>query len=274
VPIVVGLDEVGYGPLAGPVVVAGVHIEEGAVEGVRDSKLIEEQRRYELADLIKAKAPWTKIAARGADAINERKLGNCWIECVIEVAEAARRQFPESEVILDGVPPEKTQKKLHARVPFVRFMAQGDDHVYQISAASIVAKSYRDKIMILYAKDYPGYGFEIHKGYGTSKHIAAVKQMGMCPLHRIAAMTKAMNPKNPKAILDPSQEVAHYSPEEARQYVARAIAAGLRGDFETKFIPDMKTRLDIQGDLSPRQKYFLKRITHDAEHRARKAQRS
>ena len=262
---IIGLDEVGNGPLAGPVVVAAVLIETGAVDGVRDSKLVAEEKRYELGDLIRRNAAWTVIVARGADAINDRKMGTCWRECVVEAALAAHEKHPDADILMDGVPPEKTAGQILDKAPFIKFTANGDDNVYQIAAASLVAKCYRDRLMIQYDQKWPVYGFKTHKGYGTAAHIKAIREYGMCPLHRVKAVNRALfvGVKGRRA-MDPSEEVAHFSPAEARGYIERAQAAGLRGDFEKKYIADMATRLDIQGDLSPRQKFFLKRISEKA----------
>lgn len=272
---IIGMDEVGYGPLAGPVVVAAVLIDDGAIAGVRDSKLVEEEQRYVLGDEIRRHAPWSVIVARGADAINDRKLGLCWRECVIEAALAAHEAHPDAAIMMDGVPPEKTLNQIREEAPFLMFVANGDDNVYQIGAASLVAKSYRDRLMIQYAKQYPAYDFAKHKGYGTSHHLKAIREHGECPLHRHRAVAKALyvGPGKKNAIIDPSQEVEHYLPPMAKEYIRRAQVAGLKGDFETKFIPDLAMKLDIQGDLSPRQKFFLKRIAEGAERRAQKVRK-
>lgn len=270
--MIVGIDEVGFGPLAGPVCAAAVMIDDGAIEGVRDSKLVAEETRYELADLIRRRAFWTAIAVEGPSVINEKGLGWCWTKLIVELAHAAHAKFPEADILIDNAPTEHMAGEVLCKAPYVKFVKNGDDTVYQIAAASIVAKAYRDKLMIEAAKQYPAYGWDRNKAYGTPEHVKAIREKGMCPLHRIKAVKRALRPKGGK-VKDPADEVADYSPAKAKEYIERAGAAGLVGDFETKYITDMGERLGIQGDLSPRQKFFLRSVTHRAEYRARKVRK-
>jgi ribonuclease HII len=265
---IIGIDEVGLGPCAGPCAAAAVLIEDGAVEGVRDSKLVAEEKRYELGDLIRRRAPWSMIAARGADAINATRTKTCHRQVLIECALAAHEKFPDARILLDWTD-EKMQGEVHEECPYVEFIRNGDDSVYQIAAASLVAKAYRDRLMLQYDMKWPAYGFKKHKGYPTPAHLKAIREFGECEIHRHKAVAKCLSPKSPM-IKDPAEEVADYPPAKAIEYVVRAKAAGLEGDWETKFVNDLEFKLNAGLDLSPRQKFFLKRAAHTAEHRAKK----
>lgn len=265
---IIGIDEVGFGPLAGPVCLAAVFIDDGAIEGVRDSKLVEEERRYVLADLIHRRAFWCAVGIEGPATINEKGLGWCWRKIVIELSQAAHEKFPEAEILIDNAPNEHLAEAVLKKVPYVKFVKNGDDTVYQIAAASIVAKSHRDKLMLEAARANPFYGWAKNKGYGTPEHIKAIRERGLTPLHRVKAVQRALNPKAGK-VQDPAQEVADFSPAKAKEYVERAKVAGLRGDWEIKYIEDMEFRLILQAELSPRQKFFLQKLARKAEHRKR-----
>lgn len=263
--MIVGIDEVGLGPSSGEICAAAVLIDDGLIQGVRDSKLVAEETRYILGERIRAQAQWFTIASRSVDEINASSVGACWRQIVIECAKAAHQKFPDAEVQIDGAENAKVMKA----VPFVKFVVNGDDNVYQIAAASLVAKAHRDLLMIEHAKKYPVYGWERNKGYPTPEHLKAIRTHGMTPLHRIKATNNALFPgADGKKIVDPSQEVADFSMDQAKAYVVQAKSLGLKGDWETKFIGDLDKRLSGGVDLTSRQKFFLKRICDKSSKRS------
>lgn len=264
--ITIGIDEVGLGPLAGSVVVAGAAIPTGAVEGVRDSKLVAEAERYRLADAIRAKADWTALSERNAESINARGVRQCWRECVLEVAEAAAAKFPGARILMDG---QQDEWLVH-KMPDLSFEIGGDDHVYQIAAASLVAKAHRDREMLAAHRQWPEYGFDSHKGYPTPVHVEALMRLGPCPIHR-AKPTRTVLHGYVGPTITPEQEVAEFSPAEARGYAeaARRLDDHV-DDWGRRFVADMARKLDLGVDLTPRQKFFLRAVADRAGKRAAK----
>ena len=174
--IIAGVDEVGRGPLAGPVVAAAVAFPaEAAVPAVNDSKLLTARQRDELEVMIKA-VPGIKygIAEVGVAEIDRINI----LEASRQAMRLAVRQLGTIDFLLiDGWPVSGFSMPTQALV-------QGDRKSASIAAASILAKVYRDRLMEKLALEYPGYGFEHHKGYGTKEHLNALARLGACPLHR------------------------------------------------------------------------------------------
>lgn len=172
-----GIDEAGRGPLAGPVVVASVIMpQDSMIEGVNDSKKVSEKKRELLYDKILEEAISYSIAVIGQDVIDDINILNATKHGVTSVVKGLEVR-PDLIVIdalqnidTDGVPYESIIK--------------GDAKCYSIAAASIIAKVTRDRIMREWDEVYPQYGFMQHKGYGTAKHIVAIKEYGLCPIHR------------------------------------------------------------------------------------------
>lgn len=175
---VAGVDEVGRGPLAGPVVCAAVIMplgENDLIVGVDDSKKISEKKREKLSEEIKQKALCYSIFEVSEKDIDE-----------INILQATRKGMREALLAL-SVPPDVvlTDGNMTLDIPFPqKSIIHGDALSYSIGAASIIAKVYRDKLMDEYAKTYPMYAFEKNKGYGTAVHINAIKEYGICPIHR------------------------------------------------------------------------------------------
>lgn len=171
-----GVDEVGRGPLAGPVVAAAVILDPAdPIDGLRDSKQLLPARREELAGEIRARAlAWALGRAEVAeiDQLNILRASHLAMQRAV-AALAVRAEL----VFVDGhlVPP--------LPVPAVALVG-GDDLMPAISAASILAKVARDAEMVALANDYPGYGLESHKGYATASHLEALARLGPSPLHR------------------------------------------------------------------------------------------
>ena len=175
---IAGVDEVGRGPLAGPVVCAAVIMplgENEIIDGVDDSKKLSEKKRQKLSEEIKAKAVCYSIFEVSEKEIDE-----------INILEATKKGMREALLALEIQPDMVlTDGNMTLDVSFPqRSVIHGDALSYSIGAASIIAKVYRDHLMDEYAKIYPEYAFEKNKGYGTAAHIAAIKEVGLCPIHR------------------------------------------------------------------------------------------
>ena len=172
---IVGTDEVGRGPLAGPVVAAAVVLPRGVeILGINDSKKLSEKRREALAEEIKAKALAYKIAEISPAEIDRVNILHAAERAMKEAVEA----LPFGDYLLvDG------QNQLDVRLP-VRNLIGGDSISISIAAASIIAKVYRDHLMVQLDSVYPQYNFAQNKGYGTADHYAALQKYGPSPVHR------------------------------------------------------------------------------------------
>ena len=172
---IAGVDEVGRGPLAGPVVCACCIMPlNDIIVGVTDSKKLSEKKRVQLAEVIKEKAIAYKIVEISPEEIDEINILEATKKCMKATIEGLS-QKPDV-VLVDAVKLDIPYKT----IPIIK----GDLKSYTISAASILAKVYRDELMKKYAEIYPAYGFERNAGYGTKEHIDAIKGVGPCPIHR------------------------------------------------------------------------------------------
>ena len=172
-----GIDEAGRGPLAGPVVVAGVIMpKDSMIEGVNDSKKVSEKKREKLYDIILEEAISYSVAIIGQDVIDEINILNATKEGVTKVVEEL--DVKPNLILVDALTHINTKG-----IPYDSII-KGDAKCYNIAAASIIAKVTRDRIMREWDEIYPQYGFINHKGYGTAKHIQALKEYGPCPIHR------------------------------------------------------------------------------------------
>ena len=193
---VVGVDEVGRGPLAGPVMAGAVVLDpDRPVAGLRDSKKLTTARREELATRIRDRAiAWALGRAEVVeiDRINILRATLLAMRRAVEQLPVRLRVAYVDGNIAPALP-----------CPAVAVVA-GDDRVPAISAASIIAKVARDAEMVAAAKTYPGYGFDKHKGYATADHLRALRLLGPCPLHRasfapVAAHAAAAEAATPSA---------------------------------------------------------------------------
>lgn len=172
-----GIDEAGRGPLAGPVVIAGVIMPpDSRIEGVNDSKKVSEKKREKLYDLILEEAISYSVAVIGQDVIDEINILNATKQGVTKVVEEL--DIKPDLILVDALTQINTKG-----IPYDSII-KGDAKCYSIAAASIIAKVTRDRIMRQWEEIYPQYGFATHKGYGTAKHIEAIKEYGLCPIHR------------------------------------------------------------------------------------------
>jgi ribonuclease HII len=175
--LIAGVDEAGRGPLAGPVVAATVIIPKGTdLAGIKDSKKMTEKAREEAFPVVHQKALAIGIGVVSHSYIDQLNILRASLEAMRRAVVALD---PKPDFLLvDGI------QKVSLSVP-QRCLKKGDQISPSISAASVVAKVYRDRIMRSYHKIYPIYGFHKNKGYGTSEHLAALRKYGPSPIHRL-----------------------------------------------------------------------------------------
>ena len=174
-PLVAGIDEVGRGPLAGPVVAAAVILpHDFNLYEVNDSKQLSLKKREHLAPLILEQA-----VAVGIGVVDNQTIDT------INIYEAARQAMSSAVNDLGLLPDQLLidAMELDTKISQKKLI-KGDARSVSIGAASIIAKTTRDQLMADYAKDYPGYGFEKNAGYGTKEHLFGIEQFGITPLHR------------------------------------------------------------------------------------------
>jgi ribonuclease HII len=182
----VGVDEAGRGPLAGPVVAAAVVLGAGHPAGLADSKTLSRARRAALETAIKSTCYWA-VGVADAGEIDRINIFAATMLAMTRAVQAlclSLDGLQPGEVLIDG---NKTPEGRCAdwRWP-ARAIVRGDALEPCISAASIIAKEYRDRLMIAAAQDHPHYGWERNAGYGTAEHLAALRAHGPCPLHRFS----------------------------------------------------------------------------------------
>ena len=171
---IAGVDEAGRGPLAGPVVAAAVILPEGYENpDIRDSKQLSAKKREALVEVIKRDALEWSIVAVGHHRIDRMNILRASL-CAMRLAVA---RVQADMVLIDG------RDRLDITLPQEAIIG-GDAKVLQISAASILAKVWRDHLMTRLDRRYPGYGFSQHAGYGTAAHREAIKVLGRSPVHR------------------------------------------------------------------------------------------
>ena len=179
--LIAGIDEVGRGPLAGPVMAGAVILpKDHPILYLNDSKKLSEKKREELYDVIMKEALAVGIGMASEQRIDEINILNATYEAM---REAIGKLVPGPDVLLNDA--VKIPGVTIRQVPIIK----GDAKSASIAAASIVAKVTRDRLMVQYDEIYPGYGFARNKGYGTAEHIAALKEMGPCPIHRRSFIT-------------------------------------------------------------------------------------
>lgn len=172
-----GIDEAGRGPLAGPVVVGAVIMpKESWIKGVNDSKKIAEKKREVLFEKITEEA-----VAYGVGIVDPKTIDE--INILNATKLALTKAIQELKVKPDLIIVDALKHINTLGIPY-ESMIKGDEKVYSVSAASIVAKVTRDRIMRQWDEVYPQYGFEHHKGYGTKAHIEAIRTYGLTPIHR------------------------------------------------------------------------------------------
>lgn len=183
VKYIAGIDEAGRGPLAGPVVVACVLLaQDSMIEGVNDSKKVSEAKREKLYEIITKEAISYGVGIIYQDEIDEINILQATKKGVTEAIK--QMEIKPNIIMVDALTGIDT-----LGIPY-NSLIKGDAKCYSIAAASIIAKVTRDRIMREWDKVYPQYGFDSHKGYGTAKHIAALKEYGPSPIHRRSFISK------------------------------------------------------------------------------------
>lgn len=179
---VCGVDEAGRGPLAGPVCAAAVILPEGVViDGVNDSKKLSEKKRESLFDVIREQALSYSIAYATVDEIEEINILNATMLAMRRAIDGL--DIKADYAMIDGnkIPPIDIDAEC---------IVKGDAKSMSIACASILAKVSRDRLLYKYAEEYPMYGFDKHKGYGTAAHREAILKYGPCPYHRKSFLKK------------------------------------------------------------------------------------
>ncbi|RNM29059.1 ribonuclease HII [Erysipelothrix rhusiopathiae] len=172
--LVVGIDEAGRGPMAGPCVVSGVIFPKGYYDArINDSKQLSEKQRDELVSIIELNALWTFTEIIPVDIIDRDNIYRATQNAMKKIAIESKADI----VLTDAMPFDDIAIPVEAIV-------KGDARSLSIAAASILAKTVRDGLMKVYDLEFPEYGFAKHKGYGTKQHKEAILKFGRCPIHR------------------------------------------------------------------------------------------
>ena len=180
--VICGVDEAGRGPLAGPVCAAAVILPRGLeIPGLTDSKKLTDKKRRELFPLIQEQAVAWGIGFATEQEIDEINI----LQATFLAMQRALEQLTVKPdlALIDG------NREKDFGLP-VKTVVKGDSLSANIAAASVLAKVTRDDLMVKMAEQYPQYGFEIHKGYGTKAHYAALREFGACPIHRMTFLKK------------------------------------------------------------------------------------
>ena len=236
---ILGIDEVGRGPLAGPLVVGAVILPDEKPEWVndlKDSKKLSAKKREILNEIILKEAVATGLGWVTPDELDEIGISEALKLATSRAVKSVQRlHAPFSQIVIDG---KVNFLAGTALGKYVSTMPKADDLIKEVSAASIIAKVARDNYMVELAGKYPQYGFDQHVGYGTAKHIAAIREFGICPEHRksfepIKSMVGFERPsktvvKNTTKVGNKAEEiVAKYLIDKGHKIVAR--------NFKTKF---------------------------------------
>jgi len=175
---VAGIDEAGRGPLAGPVVAAAVILPQTFdLPGLTDSKQLSVKKRDELFPLIRSQARAVGVGIVSPDEIDRINILQATLLAMGLAVE--RLKVPADALLIDGITPLPTTLPQQT-------LKKGDSRSLSIAAASVVAKVVRDRMMAGYARRFPGYGLEGHKGYGSAAHLEAIARLGPSPVHRLS----------------------------------------------------------------------------------------
>lgn len=184
---VIGIDEVGMGAIAGPIAVGAVVTKvDWGNEHVKDSKkyassrnaTAHEKRILALDSIIKPQALYYTHTLMESQQVDKMGIQDAWHRCLWLVSKKCLERYPNAVVVVDGVTAGSVP------TPNVMAIPKGDRLVPAVSAASVLAKVNRDRVMMMLGRTYPEYGFEEHKGYGTEQHMVALEKHGPCPIHR------------------------------------------------------------------------------------------
>ncbi len=191
--LICGIDEAGRGPLAGPVVAAAVLFphwfrpDDTLLEMLDDSKKLTANERNLLAPAIRKAAACWAVAVVEHDIIDSINILQATMLAMNKAVEGL--SITPQLLLVDG-----NRFKTSLRIPFETII-KGDSKVFSIAAASVLAKTHRDDLMVAYGAQYPLYGFERHAGYATKAHVEAIRQHGRCPIHRLSFKLRQLGEK-------------------------------------------------------------------------------
>jgi ribonuclease HII len=244
--MVVGIDEVGRGPWAGPLVFGAVVLGGATIDGLTDSKKLTKKKREALDVLIRETAVAFGLGWVSAEELDEIGMSKaCELACRRALEQIT---VPYSEIIIDGV---VNFLKDTGKGPYVTTMKQADILVPSVSAASVLAKVARDRFMEEQDALYPGYGFASHVGYGTKQHMDALKLLGVAPIHRksfapIASLLGNEVVKVPnKSIVGTTRSIGNISEDTAASYLAKQGYRILERNWKTRLC-----EIDIVAEMN------------------------
>jgi ribonuclease HII len=220
--MIVGIDEVGRGCLAGPVVVAAAALGEHTIEGLTDSKMLSAKKRQILSPIIKQQA-----ASIGIGWVSAKKIDEIGMSAALKLAASValgQIKIPYDEIIIDGT-------IMLVNDPRATTMKKADLLITSVSAASIIAKVARDEYMALIDGIFPGYELKKHVGYGTAQHMAAITNLGPSPIHRLTFAPFTTQGLTRKAY-NSSGKLAE---EKTAQYVAKLGYEIIDTNWKTKW---------------------------------------
>ena len=251
--MILGIDEVGRGPWAGPLVVGAVILGGAEIDGLDDSKKLTKKRRQALDALIRQQAvAWALgwVSAQELDDIGMSEALRLATRRAVEQIQAQCRQqnLAFSEIIIDG---KVNFLRGTALEKFVMTMPKADGLIPSVSAASIVAKVARDQFMAEQAAAYPGYGFASNAGYGVAKHRAAIERLGVTPLHRLSFAPLAKYAVKPRAVPQKTVVQSGESPVGYPQKIIRGPRK-VAQIFSENITPDAGNvaRIDLSNTIS------------------------
>ncbi len=236
--MILGIDEVGRGPWAGPLVVGAVVLGGVTIEGLTDSKKLSKKRRDVLDIEIREKAAGFGLGWVPADEIDKIGLSQA-LKLATRIA-VEQIKVPYNEIIIDGTVNFLAET---GKGKYVTTMKKADLLVPSVSAASIIAKVARDNYMEQQDEIYPGYGFKKHVGYGTAAHIAAIDKLGVTPLHRLSFaplkkyapnLGKAYEPNNDSNIVT-TKQIGDSAEDVAAKYLQKNGHKILDRNWKTKY---------------------------------------
>lgn len=224
--MILGIDEVGRGPWAGPLVVGAVVLGNASIAGLTDSKKLTKKKREALDILIRRDAAGFGLGWVSADEIDEVGLGAALRLATIRAVEQVKA--PYHEIIIDGTINFLQET---AKGQYVTTLPKADLLIQSVSAASIIAKVARDNYMALQDDVYPGYGFSSHVGYGTAVHRASIAALGVTPLHRLSFAPL----KKFKDITGTTKDIGNSAETVAADYIASLGHTILERNWKTRF---------------------------------------
>lgn len=237
--MILGIDEVGRGPWAGPLVVGAVVLGDAIIEGLTDSKKLSKKKRDTLDVLIRRDVAGFGLGWVAADEIDVIGLSAALRQATIRAVEQIK--VPYHEIIIDGTINFLSET---SKGRYVTTLPKADLLIQSVSAASIIAKVARDNYMALQDDIYPGYGFAHHVGYGTAAHRAAINTLGVTPLHRLSFAPLAkykddtMTKKKKKSISttrETTKEIGDSAENIAAVYLEERGHTVLERNWKTKF---------------------------------------